>query len=174
MKQLMTLVLSFFMFGGYAQNAGKVIKKLGDEPLFYVDSEQVTKSSLKNIQPEDIATVTIYKDSNAIRIAGPDGKDGLVYIETKAFARKKYQHFLSTRSGEYARLISGGESDTAIQYILNKKVLKDNFEGDLSNIDDATLKSINLIDPETLQKSYGVTGKHAGVVIITEKSTGTK
>jgi hypothetical protein len=61
------------------------------------------------------------------------------------------------------------ESNSTIQYILNKRVLNTNFKGDLSLIDDTIFKEIRIIDEDTLQKEYGISGKTYSVIIKSKK-----
>ncbi len=165
MKQILSFVLSFLTFSVLAQSPKSVIKKLGDDPVFFIDSINVDKAELYKYQPTDIATVSVYKDSNAIRLVGPGGKDGAVYIETKVFAKNRYWQYFKTKSAEYANLIPTPASDSLVQYILNRRILKENFEGTLSSIDDKTFKEILIVDKRTLEKEYKITNKSFGVVI---------
>ncbi len=59
------------------------------------------------------------------------------------------------------------ENDSSIQYILNSKVLKENFEGDLALINDKTFIGIQIIGKEQLIKDYSITNKDYGVIIRT-------
>ena len=140
-------------------------KKLFDDPVFFIDSVNVTRIELQKYQPSDIALVTVYKDTNAIKLVGPQGKDGAVYVETKAFARNKYWHLFSERSPEYLNAVPDPQSDSSVAYILNGKVLKENFEGDLSLLDDKSLTEISVIDAEKLKKDFNVLDKRVGVLI---------
>jgi len=168
-KNLLLTFATLFTMGAFAQSPKKMIKKLGNEPLFFIDSVNVDKSELRNYNPNDIAAVSVYKDSNAIRLAGPQGRDGAVYIETKAFDRKRYWAFFSSKSDDYLKFVPTAGSDTAVQYILNKRILTKNFEGDLALINDSTFKKITIIDKQTLESEYQITDKECGVVIESEK-----
>lgn len=44
-----------------------------------------------------------------------------------------------------------------------------NFEGDLFLITDSLFKSITILDKETLEKEYGISGKTVGVKIESDK-----
>ena len=101
MKYVFILTLSILTLSSLGQKPKKVIKKLGDDPVFFIDSTNVDRSEMMNYQPEQIAKVSVYKDSNAIKLVGPEGKDGVVYIETKVFARKRYWNYFRTKSAEY-------------------------------------------------------------------------
>jgi hypothetical protein len=168
MKFTFSFILIFLAITASAQSPKTIMKKLGNDPVFFVDSINVDKSELSKYQPTDIATVSVYKDSNAIRLAGPAAKDGAVYIETKVFAKKRYWQYFKSKSPEYANIIPAPGADSLIQYILNKRILKENFEGTLSLIDDKTFKQITIIDRATLEKNYKTAGKSFGVIIISD------
>jgi len=169
MKYVFILTLSILTLSSPGQKPKKVIKKLGDDPVFFIDSTNVDKSEMMNYQPEQIAKVSVYKDSNAIKLVGPDGKDGVVYIETKVFARKRYWNYFRTKSAEYSNIVLTPESDSSIQYILNGRILTTNFEGDLSLINDDIFKDLKVIDKNTLQKDFGIVDKSYGVIINSDK-----
>ena len=91
--------------------------------------------------------------------------NGLIYIETKKFDKERYQKYFKSKSAKYAEIVSASESDTNVQYILNKKVLTDNFEGDLAAIDNKIFKGIQIINKQQLINEYQITNKEYGVLI---------
>ncbi len=143
-------------------------KQLFEDPVFFVDSVNVTRIELQKYKPADIASVTVYKDTNAIKLVGPQGKYGAVYIETKRYARNKYWSFFKNRSGQYLELAPTPEADTSISYILNGKVLTTNFESNLSAINDTDFIELIIISKEQLIKDFGITDKKYGVLIKTK------
>lgn len=145
--------------------ANNKYKKLFDDPVFFIDSVNVTRIELQNYQPTDIAVVTVYKDTNAIKLVGPQGKDGAIYIETKKFARNKYWNFFKDKSAEYLKVVPSPESDSSVMYILNGKALTKNFEGDISRIDEKSFINLQVIDKTQLLKDYGIKDKLFGIVI---------
>jgi len=68
-------------------------KQFLNDPVFFIDSVNVTRIEMQEYQPTDIAVVTVYKDANAIKLVGEQGKFGAVYVETKKFARNKYWNY---------------------------------------------------------------------------------
>ena len=66
-----------------------------NEPLFYLDSINVNSGVLNLYKPTDIAAVTVYKDSNAIKIAVEMGKFVVIYITTKAMPEIDIGHILN-------------------------------------------------------------------------------
>ncbi len=169
MKFIASFTVSLLTLSVAGQSPKRIIKKLGSDPVFFVDSVSVDKSELNKYQPTDIAAVSVYKDSSAIKLVGPEGKDGAIYIETKAFAKKRYWTFFASKSAAYATHVPTPESYTAVQYILNKRLLTTNFEGDLASINDSLFKAITILDKETLQMKYGISEKKIGVWIEADK-----
>ena len=169
MKQLLFLTL-YALIGltAIGQSPKKIVKKLGDNPLFFIDSVNVDNTELTKYSPTEIAQVTVYKGKEAKDLFGEDGKDGVVYIFTKKYTKSKYWTYFHSKSDDYKKLVPTAESDTSVQYILNKRVLKENFEGDLFLIDDTTFKSIRLLNKETLQKEFNVMDKEFGFQIISD------
>lgn len=150
---------------GIFERASHRYKKIFDDPVFFIDSLNVTRIDLQKYQPSDIALVTVYKDTNAIKLVGPQGKDGAVYIETKTFARNKYWHLFSEKSPEYLKAVPNPESDSSVAYILNGQTLKENFQGDLSMLDNKSLIELSVIDAEKLKSDFGAIDKKFGVII---------
>ncbi|MDP9077841.1 MAG: hypothetical protein M3O71_10490 [Bacteroidota bacterium] len=145
-----------------------VFEEDATDPVFFIDSVRVNKRVLQNYKPEEIASVTVYKDSSAIKRMGPAAKNGLIYIETKDFAKNKYWNYFKSKSDQYGKLVPTVESDVHIQYILNKRVLKENYEGDLAAINNTIFKGLQIITKQQLIKDYGVTDKEFGVIITSE------
>jgi hypothetical protein len=163
------LVISCYSFF----KSSEPYQQLLNDPVFFIDSVNVTRIELQNYKPDEIAVVSVYKDTSALKLVGEQGKYGAIYIETKKFARNKYWTFFKSRSAEYLQFIPTPGHDSLAAYILNGKVLKANYEGDLSGIDDNTFIDLVIIDKQKLKKDYNISGKAFGVVIRT-KSKGKK
>lgn len=71
--------------GGNAtvQLRGASTKNTNSEPLFVVDGSPVNKNNFKALKPDDIASINVIKDTNAIAIYGNRGANGVVVITTK-------------------------------------------------------------------------------------------
>ncbi|WP_114941111.1 M56 family metallopeptidase [Mucilaginibacter endophyticus] len=62
----------------------------GAQPLYVIDGVTQSKSFvLKNINPDDISSITVWKDKNATAIYGERGANGVIQITTKAEAKRK-------------------------------------------------------------------------------------
>jgi hypothetical protein len=140
-----------------------------DEPMFFLDSIRVNKGVLKNYEPSEIAFITVYKDSNAIKMGGAEAKNGLIYITTKEFARDHYRDYFKSKSAKYATAAADDKKEEKAVYILNGKVLTSNIESDLFNINDNNFVELTVIDKDTLKKDYHISGKSFGVVIKTKQ-----
>lgn len=163
------LLFAFFTLTiSFAQSPKKVLKKLGEDPVFFIDSVSVSQEDLKKYDPNDISSVTVYKDKKAIELLGDDGKDGAVYIETKKFCRNRYVKYFASKSTEYKQRVTDLENEDNIQYILNERVLTIGFEGDLASIDDKVFKAIKFISKEELIKKYQIDDKDFGFQILSE------
>lgn len=162
------LVVSCYHFQKEASEAPPLDNP--NDPVFFLDSIRVNRGVLENYQPSEIASVTVYKDTSAINRVGAAGKNGLVYFETKEFARQRYWHFFSSKSREYSKVVPDASHDTSIQYILNNKVLNDNYEADLAAINNKNFKGLTIINKSQLVKDYGVKDKEYGIVIVSDTS----
>lgn len=147
------------------ENEKDEVAQLFDDPVFFIDSVNVTRIELQKYKPEEIAFVNVYKDSNAIKLVGEQGKYGVVYLETKKFVRKKYWNFFKSKSAEYLKIVPTPESDSSVIYILNGEPLKKNFEASLADINDKALIELKVIDKKILRKKYKLFDKAFGVVI---------
>ncbi len=151
------------------ERANNMYKKLFNDPVFFIDSINVTRIEMMQYQPSQIASLSVYKDTNAIKLVGPQGKDGVIYVETKKFAAKRYWRFFASKSPEYLNTVPTPEADTSVIYILNGKVLKENFEGDLAAIKNSNFIDLKIIGKDDLYKQYNVADKAFGVLIKTIK-----
>ncbi len=96
----------------------------------FLDSVRITQNDLEQqYDPADMAAITVYKDTNAVKLIGPEGRNGVVYLETRKFARNRYWKLFSTRSPEYRKAVPNPESDSTVAYILNGQALSGSFEG---------------------------------------------
>lgn len=164
-KPVVAADLIMSCYGVSVEDSPMQVTDAGKDPVYFIDSIRVTGAALSKYDPNDIAMVTVYKDSSAVSRLGPAAKNGLIYIETKKFSKQRYWQYFRSKSEQYVKLVPSAGEDSEIQYILNKKILKDNFEGDLATIDDKVFQRLEIISKEKLIKDYGITDKQYGVVI---------
>lgn len=164
---LQVLFFSFSQKGFSQQELNERIPK-NTKLIYVLDSVQIANDKISKIVPTDIATVIVVKGKTATDLLGSKAKDGIVYIETKKFARNRYWSFLKTKSENYAIVLPNPEKDNLIQYILNGRILNKDYEGELSRINDSNFQKIEIIPKDTLLKRYGIYRKQFGVEIHTK------
>jgi hypothetical protein len=140
-----------------------------NEPMIFVDSIRLNQKAVENMyQPTEFAFVTVYKDSDATRIAGKEAKNGAIYIITKSFAEEHYWNYFKSKSQNYQKLVPDIETASKVVYILNNKVLENNFDKDLFVINDSSFIDLTVIDIEKLKSDYKILDKSIGVIIRTK------
>lgn len=164
---LQVLFISISQKGFSQQELNERIPK-NTKLIYFLDSAQIANDQISKIVPAEIATVIVIKGKTATDLLGSKAKDGIVYIETKKFARKRYWSYLKTKSENYAIVIPNPEKDNLIQYILNGRILNKDYEGELSQINDSNFQKIEIIPKDTLLKRFGIYRKQFGVVIHTK------
>lgn len=165
MKFLFVLIVLTPMFG-MAQNREKEpAEKLGPHHLYIIDSVRITARQFQDFDPNTIASLTIFTDTDATKRFGPDAHDGVVVIETKDYAKRHYINFFKRKSASYDSLYKITKSDSTFQYIINDKIKDKNFEGDLARIDDWLFISLNILTADELKKRYNITNKKIGILI---------
>jgi hypothetical protein len=141
------------------------IQKLGPNPYYVLDSTRIQQTDLGNIDPNQITSLTILTDTSAIKLFGIEANDGAVIIETKDFARKKFTKFFRQVSSQYDSIYTLMGDDNTFQYIINDNEKSDNYEGDLSLIDEEMLIDIKIIISDQLFSIYGISDKKYGIII---------
>jgi hypothetical protein len=160
------LVMSCYHF---SHKSGSFTLFPPDEPMYFVDSIRTNQSFLENaFQPADIAFISVYKGSNAVKIAGQEAKNGVIYITTKSFARQHYWSYFKSKSPEYLQNVPDLESEKEVIYILNGKALTEKDESDLFNVNDSNFIELILIDKKQLKSMYNITNKKLGFSINTK------
>ncbi len=164
------IFLSFCFYSANISGQSSILakaNKFSEEAWFYIDSVQIKKKELKKYCWCDFTAGSFYEDTTAIRMFGQKAKAGVIYLETKIFAKNRGWKYFGTKSNEYSTLFPTPQSDSSVQYILNNKPLKsnDDFWGLLAFINDASFKELKIIGKENLQKQYRVYNKQYGVSI---------
>lgn len=140
------------------------IEKLGPNPYFEINGESINRNELGNYDPNSIASLTTFYNEDAIRLFGNKAKDGAVIIQTKDFCINEFETLFKSFSSDFEELIKE-TSSSEIQYILNGKILVENFEGDLATLNDKLLKSLKVIGSDELKNKYQIDSKNFGVII---------
>ena len=168
MKHLIfTMLLALAYLLNYGQTTVKESKASNGIPIMFVDSVRIGQADLQKYKSEDIATVTVYKDSTKFKHLDSNAI-GAIYIETNQFSRKRFLNYFKSKSPEFKNLLASQQNDDSFQYVLNGEVLSKNYEGKLAAIDDKNFKSIIVIRKEELVDKYGATDKTFGIVIVSD------
>ncbi|MDB5221448.1 MAG: hypothetical protein JWN83_115 [Chitinophagaceae bacterium] len=139
--------------------------KLGPNPIFIIDSQRVSQSDLSKYSPDSIATVVMLYDTAATKLYGDAAKDGAVIIETRSFARNMFISFFRKSSHVYDSLYNVVGNDTSFAYIINDKVQKENYEGNLSAITDELFNGLEILTKEQLYSKYKIRDKQFGILV---------
>jgi len=168
MKHLIFTVLLALAYSlAYSQTQEKQVDSLKKSPIIFVDSVLVSWADLKKYDPNDIASVTVYKYSPESKNYNSQA-DETIYVETKQFSTKRFLKYFKSRSQDFNKLLASQQSDNSFQYILNGEVLNKDYEGKLAAINDKDFKSITIIRKDELVNKYGNTDKTFGIVIVSD------
>ncbi|MCS4165289.1 hypothetical protein [Sphingobacterium sp. BIGb0116] len=168
MKQLIfTILFTSVYLLSYAQTPVQESKPSKGVPIMFVDSVRVSQAELQKYKSDDIATITVYKDSMKFKYLDSNAI-GAMYIETKQFSKKRFLNYFNSKSSEFKHLLTSEQSDDSFLYILNGKVLGKGYEGKLSAISDKNFKSITIINKKELVDKYGDTEKNFGILIVSD------
>lgn len=63
------------------RGAGRIADK--DKPLFILNGVKLDEANIKEISPNDIATINVLKGDKAVQMYGKDGEKGVIIITTK-------------------------------------------------------------------------------------------
>jgi hypothetical protein len=136
-----------------------------DSTLFYIDSVETTNNAMGGLSPDKIAMINVVKFKNVPEKYASRGISGVVYIETKPFARIRYTKMFSELSPAYAAALKKYGTDTSFQYILDGSVLTNSVEPLLAALERKGIADIAIIDPKQLKQQYKVSDMKVGVVI---------
>ncbi|HEY5406167.1 MAG TPA: hypothetical protein VIJ92_03730 [Ginsengibacter sp.] len=160
-------ILTLTVFG--QDDPKTAVGKLGPNPFFIIDSQKVKQSDLSKYNADSITSVIMLYDTTATKLYGDSAKDGAVIIETRSFARDKYISFFRKFSQPYDSLYTAIGSDTAFAYIINDKIQKGNYEGNLSAITQELFMGIEILTKEQLYTRYDINDKLFRILVHSKK-----
>lgn len=167
MKQIIFFFTLFTLsIAGFGQaDPETAAGRLGPNPLFIIDSQKVSRSALSKYNPEMIAAIKMLYDTSATKRFGETAKDGAVIIETREFARRMYVTFFRKTSQAYDSLYNVYGNDTSFVYILNDKVQRGSYEGNLSAINNELYLSLEILTSQQLFTHYNIRDRHVGILV---------
>jgi len=136
----------------------KVKSKIGKQPLLVIDGVVSKDKKVKDIDPNTIESMSVWKDEKAIEKYGEKGRDGVI-----EFILKKDQNINNKNENLGVKIRSTGTAGTPL-------IVVDGFVSDkkMDDIKPETIESINVLKGEMATKKYGNAGKN-GVLEITLK-----
>jgi TonB-dependent SusC/RagA subfamily outer membrane receptor len=146
-----------------------------DSLLIIVDGKEST-SSLNDINPENIESVSVLKDKSAISIYGEKGKNGVIIITTKKQTepvagkdrRRQLEDTLKIRKpgiDTKGKVVKIGTLNSALIIVDGKEVTLS-----VEDIKPETIESIDILKSESATSIYGEKGKNGVIIITTKKS----
>ncbi|CAL1517604.1 hypothetical protein [Chitinophaga sp. MM2321] len=157
--RILILGLLFTSFAAVAQS------EEDDTPVYVVDSVVATQAAMGQISPDQIALITIAKGQKAVLKYGSQAANGVVYVETKPFARRRIGRLLSAASPAYDSLLHKYGNDSSFYYIVNDKPITPTDETRLMTLDKKTFQTISILSARQLEEKYQVKDKNAGIII---------
>jgi TonB-dependent SusC/RagA subfamily outer membrane receptor len=202
MRTLFTFSLVIgISLAGFAQKADSTkttkitlrgLPTAGTEPLIVIDgNKQYVRgaSSLSEVEPNNIESVTILKDSLAATKYGPDGFAGVIEVKTKNGSLGNYG-IKNTPMKPVDLNLNGKTSISARpinqpiirRYLLNRDFdpkakplyVVDGKEVTDPDLKEASIKSIAVLKDSSATTLYGDRGKNGVVIITTKKATAKK
>lgn len=119
--------------------------------LMFVDSVE-SKMGMEGLDPTKIALIDIVKGSKLKEKYGPRGENGVIFIETVDFARKRFTRMFSEISPDYAKALQQYKSDTSFQYVLDGTPVTTSIPQMLAALEKKSIDSISVVSPDKLKE----------------------
>jgi len=156
------------------------------EPLYVIDGKVQTSGGLKNLNPENIKSISVLKDASATSLYGEKGKNGVIEVTTKSEATSdsskaikgtgKITDISIQKSDNDGIKVSGyknpngsitiGSGKNVLYIVDGKKINEDSFD----KIDPERIDSVKVFKDKKTLESYGAEEKDGVVEIITKKA----
>jgi len=156
---------------------GITIKATGGltgQPLYVVDGIETISTTLNELSPDSIESISVLKDKSATILYGEKGKNGVILITTKKYGQNsKSGNVTVTGYGNNAALLGnpapfGSSTGKTIQPLILVNG-KESWQK-VNDIDPETIESVNVLKNESATKKYGEKGKNGVIEITTKKS----
>lgn len=100
---------------------------------------------MEGLDPSKIALIDIVKGKKLKEKYGPEGENGVIFIETVDFARKRYTRMFAEISPEYKKQFEQAGSDSCFQYVLDGSPINTSKEQMLAALLRKDIDSINVM-----------------------------
>lgn len=138
-------------------------------PIYVLDGEEVKRSAIGDMDPNEVAKIVVLKGKSAGIFGGQRGsKKGVVLIVTKQSATTIFHNKLSLFSESYAQRIKENPDYNKILYIVDGEIY-DDAPVRFYELNANEIRSIEMLDQNTTYERYGVR-KEGGAAVITTQS----
>jgi len=143
------------------------LQGLGGNPIYFIDSVRVSSNEVMKADPAKVTLLTVVSREEASEKFGEEAKDGIVYVETVNFVKRRYWDYFRAKRND-SKPISKIDNYQNLQFILNEKPLQDIDIGKLHIVNDETLEEFKIINKKELKKKYKVKDRDYGIEIKTK------
>lgn len=140
------------------------LKGVGANPIYYIDSVKLSTDEMLKVNPNTVTLINAYSKEDALEVLGIDAKDGVVYVETIIFVKRRYWDYFKAKASDLKLGKKIGDY-TELKFILNDIPLSDIDVGKLHIVNDETLEDFKIVKRKELKSKYKVKDKRYGVVI---------
>lgn len=158
------LLLIIFSLATHLTFGQKSIQGLGSNPIYIIDSVKTSPDGMLKVNPNTVTLVNVISKQEALEKFGDSAKDGVVYVETINFVKRRYWDYFKSKETN-KKLVKKIGDCREIKFILNETPLPDINIGKLHQVNDRTLEHFRLIKRRELKKKYSIKDKKYGVVV---------
>ena len=144
------------------------LNKLGQSPLWFIDSTETQFDTVKAIDPRDISNILVLLPKKAKKKLGDKAIDGAVYVTTVKSAKLKYWSFFSSQSNDYKQAIKDYQADSSVAYFLNGHALPDSATGTLYLVESKNLRRLKFGNIDSIQVAQSVSKYNKQFVLYIE------
>lgn len=101
LKFTLTIVILFLVNITFGQDKNVKIVSKKNDPLIVVNDSILKYEVMAYLNPNDIASITVWKDEKAIELYGDKGKFGVIAITTKNISKRKLRKIYKEFKDEF-------------------------------------------------------------------------
>jgi len=144
------------------------IKERTKDPIIFIDSIRANREDISKLSPKEVCGFSVLDETDGNKIAGPEGKSGVIYVTSKSFARSKYWAYLIAKSLDYLNAVPTNGNEPNVVYIINNKIYLNNYEDKLLKLNDTNFIEMKVIDEKQLNNIFNIKDKKWGIIIKTK------
>jgi len=158
------------------KQAGLVIRgkdgTVKDDILYVLDGKIIKNNEINSINPNDIESVEVLKDTSATTLYGSRGKNGVVIIKTKSKAAGSKGKTIGL---EVKKDTTNKRGDIIIRdsklkrnplYMIDGEEVQ---QSEFNQLDPKTIESISILKDSAATDIYGDKGRHGVIIVKTKK-----